>query len=122
MSQFQTTFGTFCPLSNTPLSHTSKRFIASKSALDPGTTETINLITNNFPQYVSSDYNEKHTEEPLNTRFIRLQIHKASYVGSMFQTSNSDTHKTIQFVYFLSTIKYGIFSGGNSSTMFLLHM
>jgi len=66
---------------------------------------------NNFPQYVSSDYNEKHIEEPLNTRFIRLQIHKPSYVSSMFQTSNNDTHKTIRFVYFHSMMKYGIFSG-----------
>jgi hypothetical protein len=115
------------------LSHLSKWFTANKLALSLDKTNIITLIRNNSPQYpLSIGYNDKYTEESVNTKFLGLQIDNhlnwknhidnlapklsgACYaVRSMSHISNTDTLKSIYFAYFHSLMKYGIFLGGNS--------
>jgi hypothetical protein len=107
VSQFLIKFLILSAHCQTALSHMSKWFIASKLALNLDNTNTIKFMINNSPQHVSSGYNDKYIEEPLNARFLGLQnrthlkwknnqhmIRKlcgASSVRSMFQTSSNDT-------------------------------
>jgi hypothetical protein len=70
---------------------------------------------NNFPQHISSDYNEKHIGEPLNTRFIRLQIYKSSYVVRCFRPVTTTLIKQFPCLFSLHDEIWNIF-GGNSST------
>jgi hypothetical protein len=84
------------------------------------------LIPKNSPQYpLNTGYNDKNTEEAINTKFHGLQIDNhlnwinrtdqlvpklssACYaVRSMLHVSNTHTLKSIYFAYFHSLMKYG---------------
>jgi hypothetical protein len=68
------TFHDFCTMSNTVLSHTNKWFTSNKLVLNLDKTNTIKFITNKSPQYkLSIGYNEKYTEELINTKSLGLQ-------------------------------------------------
>jgi len=80
-------------------------------------------ITNESPQYdLRIGYDDKYTEESINTKFLGLQIDnhlkwknhinlipklsKACYaVGSVFHISSTDTLRSIYFAYFHSIMK-----------------
>jgi len=78
-------------------------------------------------------YKEKYIEDTVNTKFLGLPIDnhinwknhieqmipklsgECYAIGSIVQTCNINTLKSIYYAYFHSIIKYGIFWGDNSS-------
>jgi hypothetical protein len=95
-------------------------------------TNVIKCITKNSPQYpLNIGYNDKYIEEGVNTKFLGLQIDNnlnwkshqlipqlsgtCFAVRFMSHVSNTDTIKSVYFVYFRSLMKYGIIIWGNSS-------
>jgi hypothetical protein len=110
----------------------SKWFPANKLSLNQDKINAINFIKNS-PQYpLHIWYNDKYTEEAVNTKFLRLQIDNhlnwknhtdqlvpklsaAQYaVISLLHINNTHTLKSTYFAYFHSLMKYGIIFWGNS--------
>jgi hypothetical protein len=116
------------------LSLMSKWCAVNKLALNLGKTNIIKFPTINVLQCpLSIGYNDKYIEESAQTKFLGLQIDNnlnwkthihqlipklsgACYaVRSLLHISNTDTVRSIYFVYLHSLMKYGIIFWGNSS-------
>jgi hypothetical protein len=129
-------FDDFSTISNPVLSHMSKQFTSNKLVLNLDKTNVVKFITNKSSQYdLKIFYDEKYTEESINTKFLGVQIDnhlnlknhtdvmvpklsRACYaIRSMSHISSTDTLKSIYFAYFHFIMTHGIIFWGNSPTV-----